>query len=358
MRPASPGRAAVGGASTVRSRYELDIDGQPDALRDFAASALPDELAGLDLDEYDRIVLTGMGSSHVAAHQSWSTLVSRGRAAWWVSTAQLLAVPELVTADSLLWITSQSGESGEVVALVDTLARERRPRTLLATTNARASPLGSNADIVISLESGAEGSVSTKTYVATLAAHRRIVAALLGGENSDSDIVEEIRSAAEELGRFSPSLVSLASATLRGPDVRVVLVASSPALSSALIGALVLKEAAKVPAEGFLRGDFRHGPLELAGPGLVAVLFGSGVDDAPLELLSEELLQSGALVAYIDPGHRAVVCSQTIATNSASALGRLVCGAKFAQLLSIELARARAVEPGVFRFGRKITATL
>jgi len=43
------------------------------------------------------------------------------------------------------------------------------------------------------------------------------------------------------------------------------------------MGALLLKEVTKLPAESFIGGEFRHGPLELAGPGLVAVVFtGSG----------------------------------------------------------------------------------
>ena len=70
------------------------------------------------IENYDRIILTGMGSSHFAAHRVWCSLVSEGREAWWVSTAQLLETQELITGDSLLWVTSQSGESGEVVALL------------------------------------------------------------------------------------------------------------------------------------------------------------------------------------------------------------------------------------------------
>jgi len=85
-------------------------------LRALAANPLPEALAGLNLDGYERIILTGMGASLVAAHPTWSSMVAEGRPTWWVSTAQLLATPELVTPGSLLWVTSQSGESGEVEA--------------------------------------------------------------------------------------------------------------------------------------------------------------------------------------------------------------------------------------------------
>jgi len=76
-----------------------------------------------------------MGASLVASHPIWSSMVAEGRPAWWVSTAQLLAMPELMTPRSLLWVTSQSGESGEVVALLRGQGGAKRPAVLLATTN-------------------------------------------------------------------------------------------------------------------------------------------------------------------------------------------------------------------------------
>lgn len=336
------------------SRYEIDIQGQPNALRAFAASSLPNGFPDLDTDDFDRIVLTGMGSSHFAAHRAWSSLVRDGREAWWVSTAQLLDMQELITGDSLLWVTSQSGESGEVVALLDALDSAKRPRTVLATTNNPASRLAIAADIVVSLESGEEASVSTKTYVTTLAAHERILGWL--GHREDAQVVDRILAVADELENL-PRVRPIASASVKDAFPRFVFVASSSNVSSTLESALVLKEAAKIPAEGFLGGEFRHGPLELAGPGLTAVLFGSGESDASLSGLGAELTESGARVVHVDPGSSSAAWV-TVSTNATTPLGHAVCGAKFAQLLSVELALVRGIEPGVFRFGRKVTTSL
>ncbi len=60
----------------------------------------------------------------------------------------------------------------------------------------------------------------------------------------------------------------------------------------------------------------------------------------------------------MDPGPGSVLSSRTIMTGTTSALGRLVCGAKLGQLLSVELALAAGLEPGAFHFGHKITAAL
>jgi glucosamine--fructose-6-phosphate aminotransferase (isomerizing) len=152
-------------------------------------------------------------------------------------------------------------------------------------------------------------------------------------------------------------LGTIASAALEDLQPRFVLVASSTSACSALFGALMLNETAKLPAEAFLGGEFRHGPIELAGPGLTAVLFGSGVTDPSLTGLGEDLLSSGSRVLHLDPGPSPVGCL-SVSTNATGPLGRAVCGAKLGQLLSVELARARGIEPGVFRFGSKITTSL
>ncbi len=337
------------------SRYEIDIQEQPRALRAFAATVLPRGLSDLNIASYDRIILTGMGSSHFAAHRVWCSLVSEGHEAWWVSTAQLLEAQELITGDSLLWVTSQSGESGEVVALLDALERAKQPRTLLATTNELTSRLAVAADIVVALESGEEGAVSTKTYVATLAANERILGLLHHAD--DAAIVNEILVAADELERFDPRLGTIASAALQDQQPRFVLVANSASACSALFGALMLNETAKLPAEAFLGGEFRHGPIELAGPGLTAVLFGSGAMNPSLTGLGEDLTSSGSRVVHVDPGPISVGWL-SISTNATGPLGRAICGAKLCQLLSVELARGRGLEPGVFRFGSKVTTSL
>lgn len=344
---------------TPASAFERDIEEEPDALRALAVSHLPADLTDINLDDYERVVLTGMGASHVAGHPTWTSLLREGRPAWWVSAAQLLAEPELVTAGSLLWVTSQSGESGEVVALLERQRQaKRRPKTLIATTNDPASNLGRAADILVGLHFGDEAAVSTKSYIATLAAHERALGAL--HKQDDARLVDQVLAAADELARFTPELAPVISAGLNQPSPRFAFVANSSGLPTALVGALLCKEVAKVPAEGYLAGEFRHGPLELAGPGLVAVLVGSGDDDSSLAALGHELVRSGSLVMLVDTGVGAedYVPAWEVTTGGSSGLGRLVCGAKLIQLLNAELAKALGVEPGHFRFGQKITASI
>jgi glucosamine--fructose-6-phosphate aminotransferase (isomerizing) len=344
------------GAVTITSAFERDIAQEPAALRALASNALPATLASLDLDSYERIILTGMGASLVASHPTWSSLVAEGRAAWWVSTAQLLAMPELVTPGSLLWVTSQSGESGEVVALLAGQGGTSRPATLLATTNEPHSTLAQAADVVVGLHFGEEAAVSTKSYISTLAAHDRALGALR--HQDDAVAVERIGAVADELEHFVPDVTPIVYSGLVSPGPRFAFVATPSDLATAQIAALLLNEVAKFPAEAFLTGEFRHGPIELAGPGLVCLLFGSGDENTSLAMLGLELVRSGALVMAVDAGDRELGPQWPVTTGSSSQLGRLACGAKLVQLLSAEVARGLGVEPGRFLFGQKITVAI
>jgi glucosamine--fructose-6-phosphate aminotransferase (isomerizing) len=338
------------------SAFESDIAQEPAALRALATNPLPEALASLDLDSYERIILTGMGASLVASHPTWSSMVGEGRPAWWVSTAQLLAMPELVTPRSLLWVTSQSGESGEVVALLGSQGGTRPPATLLATTNEPQSTLGEAADVVVELHFGEEAAVSTKSYIATLAAHDRVLGALR--HQDDARAAERIYAVADELERFAPDVAPIVHSGLVSPGTRFAFVAMPSDLATAQIAALLFNEVAKFPAEAFLTGEFRHGPIELAGPGLVCLLFGSGDENASLATLGTELVRSGALVMAVDAGELELGPQWPVKTGTSSQLGRLACGAKLVQLLSAEVARGLGIEPGHFLFGQKVTVAI
>ena len=175
----------------------------------------------LDLESYERIILTGMGASLIASHPTWSSLVAEGRPAWLVSTAHFLATPELVTPGSLLWVTSQSGESGEVVALVNGRGGPpRRPATLSHHQRA-GQRLGPSRRRRCGPSLWAGGGVSTKSYISTLAAHDRALSALR--HHDDAPVRAHIGAVADELAHFGPDvgLSRFFWAGLRSPPFRI-----------------------------------------------------------------------------------------------------------------------------------------
>jgi glutamine---fructose-6-phosphate transaminase (isomerizing) len=340
------------------SPFETDIAAQPDALRAFARGAPRPELAAVLQGQYDRVIFTGMGSSHFAALPSWRRLVAGDYSTWWVDTGQLLDSDRLITPATLLVVTSQSGASGEITALLAPDARTPvRPRAVVGITNEAGSPLAEHADAIIALRCGAEATVSTKSYLTSLAAHQHLLHVLTGAAGPAAPVTETAE-LIENLGPVADAAGALARVLTAASNPRVAYIGSKDHAATALYAGLITKEAAKMAAEGFIGGQFRHGPLELAGPGLAAVLFGAWAGDTatPLAGLAADLIASGADVTLVgdlvSPGAR------TIAIPRGDTLPELAAGAVVAQHVAVAIARARGIEPGAFAYGRKVTTTL
>lgn len=338
------------------SPFELDIAAQPDALRDLAQAGPAAALAEIARGEYDRVVLTGMGSSHFAGLPSWRQLVAEGRDAWWVDTGQLLDSPRLITGSTLLVVTSQSGASGEIAALLGPGGEgpAPRPRAVVGITNEPGSPLGRASDAVIGLHSGPEATVSTKSYLNSLAAHQQLVRALTGAAaDSPADT-------AKAIGDLDPvpAATALAGTVTTASNPRIAFIGARDDAATALYAGLITKEAAKVAAEGFIGGQFRHGPLELAGPGLAAVLFGASAEggSGPITSLAGDLAATGADVTLV--GDLELPGTRTVVIPRGTTLTELAAGAVVAQHLAVRIARARGIEPGAFAYGQKVTTTL
>jgi len=336
-----------------RSPFEIDIDGQADALRAFTQSAPSPGLAAALSGPFDRIVLTGMGSSHSAALPTWRALVSDGHPTWWVDTGQLLDTPQLVTPHTLLVATSQSGASGEIVALFETGAAVL-PGKVIGITNNPASPLAARSDVVLELHSGAEATVSTKSYLNSLAAHKRLLAAItqVAAQSGTPDAAKAV-----ECFDPGPDLARLAQHLVASTEPRVAYVGNQDHAATALYAGLITKEAAKIAAEGYIGGQFRHGPFELAGPGLLAVLFGAYAEDPnpSLRYLASDLVKAGSSVLVV--GDLTLPGAITVTAPATDTLTDLAIGALVAQHLAVEIAKARDIEPGAFVHGSKITTT-
>ena len=338
----------------MTSAFEHDINAQAAALRDFDRAPYSPRLPTLLRYQYERIILTGMGSSHYAALPSWRRLVAAGQPAWWIDSGQLLDSPQLITDDSLLVATSQSGASGEIIALLDLLEHTNSDCTVVGLTNDTASPLTTGADCAVLLHSGPEATVSTKSYLNTLAAQDLVASLLL---NCDSHEIAATAQAVEHLS-LTPPLAEAAMEFTRTPNRRLIFVGYHDHATTALYAGLITKEAAKVPAEGYVAGEFRHGPLELAGPGLTAVIFGGhhAAHNAPLVRLAKDLVASGSTLIVI--GRANVDGAIDIDVPDGHIGAQLSHGAVIAQWLAVELARSKGITPGAFEFGSKITTEL
>ncbi|KGT95020.1 glutamine--fructose-6-phosphate aminotransferase [Erwinia typographi] len=335
------------------SDYEKELEQQVSALTDQLNYALPGTLKSLDLRQYDRIVLAGMGSSDYALIPIERELIDKGLPVWRIDAGRLLDMRKMVTPGTLLWITSQSGMSGEVVAVLKSVSR---PKTLIGVTNDTSSLLAKQADIVVELKSGEEATVSAKSYLNTLVASYRTLYALTGVD--EKPLLEDVRAAlpkmAEIIKRRAP-VQQLTDRLFSHDRPRVALVGMGADAATALTGALITKEASKVSAEGFIGGEFRHGPMETSGAGMLALLFGDGFD-VTLQTLATDLLSNGTEVVSVGP--EAYAGSQRWETTGSTPLTRLLCAMLWVQHLTVTLAQSNGVVPGEFLYGKKITVKI
>jgi len=122
------------------------------------------------------------------------------------------------------------------------------------------------------------------------------------------------------------------------------------------MGALTIKEAAGMPVESLQAAQFRHGPLELAGPDLAAIILATEPETAELDReLAADLAKLGAAVLLVTTGGPAPGDTMSIAIGS---LDRLVSSAAAvvpAQLLAWRLSLTSGRTPGSYLHASKVT---
>jgi glucosamine--fructose-6-phosphate aminotransferase (isomerizing) len=333
--------------------YLQDIHLQPEALeRVLAAGLSPDVRALLeDAGQFDRIVMTGMGASLFGQYPSFLRLVGAGWPVWSVETAELLGPARgLITGRTLLWITSQSGGTAEAVALLDQL--QVRPAAILGITNDPASPLAAAASTVLELRSGAENTVSTRSYLNTLAASALATSHILG-EAPDRELARAPERVADYLREWDRHTTALDQAL---PESTMFILGRGASLAATLTGSLIIKEAAGRSVEGLSVPQFRHGPLEMAGPDLsVILLAGDPVDHALNAAMRRDLTAFGARVAWLDT----TIDSDGLSMpNLSGPVSRPIAEIIPLQLLSVILAERADHEPGTFHKIGKVTRSL
>ena len=336
--------------------YILDILDQPAslkiALEQFDAASLAPIAEAIRNNDFERILITGMGGSLYASYPVWQILAQAGLPALWVDTAELIHhTPALVTPKTLLWIFSQSGKSAEIISVID-FGRIQKPATLIATVNDLESPLAKAAQVQIPINAGAEHTVSTRTYVNSLAVGQLAALALLGldVETARAELIQTASAMEAYLATWESRVQQLGKAI--GFPKRLATMGRGTSLAAAYTGALILGEASKFLATPYQAGEFRHGPLELASPDLTALIFAGPQETRDLNLRLLKDLRGYQVNAFW-------VGSETnewqIEIPNVPAIGMPLMEILPLQLLTIHFAEQIGVEPGHFFRTGKIT---
>ena len=301
------------------------------------------------------VVFTGMGSSLFAAYPAQAFLNSLGiRALVWETAELLHHHLKFLGPDTLLVAVSQSGETVEIVRLLESLPEKV---AVVAVANVEESVLGRRGGLLLPMMAGPQRAASTKTYTCAVAVlmylafamarkpHRTLTQVLKLAMEAQERILERAEVLIPPTAEFfdAPSYVALMS---RGAD-----------LASVYQGALMFKEVTRLGAEPISAAQFRHGPIEIINPAHRYVVFArQGRTGKFLLKLADDIRAHGGRVLLLtDLAFEDLTNVRLIQVEPMRlGLGTLVDSLHI-QLLTHELALRAGREPGKFRIAEDVT---
>jgi glucosamine--fructose-6-phosphate aminotransferase (isomerizing) len=311
-----------------------------------------------------------MGGSYHACYPAVTELAARGIPALHVDTAELLHFRRnLLGERTLIVLVSQSGRSAEVVHLAAALRDGAHRPFSVSVTNGTDNPVASLCDVRLDTAAGHESGPSTLTFAASLVTLAAVADVLAGVEPRPA--VDRVRRAAESAAEATERMLDEAARNVAPPaawrreGAATVLLGRGAARAAAEMGALLLKEAAGIPAEALQAAQFRHGPLEMSGPGLAAIVFATEPETRDLDArLASELLDSGASVMLVGsddetPGDEAEAFrargGRWLGTPSLDRRLRPAASIVPVQMLAWRLAVEQGRNPGALTRATKVT---
>ena len=337
--------------------YIRDILSQPTALRRALETYSFSALELINLTEFDRVIISGMGSSSYAAYPALIELSRQSIPVQLVNAAELLhTLNGMIGPRSLLWLNSQSGQSAELVHLLEYI-QSSPPAHLLTFVNDVSSPLGAGADICIPIHAGEEATVSTKTYTNMLAVNLLAAIQLSGADAHElRAVIDDMYAAADAMEAYLVDWEARVQELdfILGEFADLFLIGRGSSLSAVWNGSLTNKEAAKYAFEGIHAADFRHGPLEIVSEGFAALIFAGARPTSALNReLAREIISYGGKALWLDSAPDPQI--PTILFPKTSELTRPLVEILPMQMLTLAMANRKHVEPGAFRHVSKIT---
>lgn len=276
----------------LKEIYEI-----PEAITRTAASLMEKylRLSAMIISSARNVIVIGNGTSlHAGLIAQYYFAELAGLNVNVVSAAEFpyYALKNVFTGTVILAI-SQSGETSDVIRSVK-LAKQRGA-VIVGVTNVLGSRLTMHSNVYLPISGGPEIAVpATKTFASTLTALSLLAAftGLYTGRTSESKLhglYGEITAASQLLKEELPrqeERVSRIAEELAGEE-RMYVSSSGISYPLALEGALKLKEAALVHAEGIQLGEMRHGPLAVAGK--MPILIIEPVEEQATELYERVL---------------------------------------------------------------------
>lgn len=346
------------------NKFLTEILEQPKSLKDtldYYISAEGESVLNKISDHYKKenfreIIFTGMGSSYFVSHAAACLFNSLGINAYALNTNELLYYNmSLITKETLIICISQSGESIEVVKLLNIFPEGV---SCIGISNEENSSLSKGAEYVLLSRAGKEEMTSTKTYTSMIMLLYILGWRLAGTfDNAKKEqLVKLIADFDKTLEEFTETMTKEIS--FMGDIDFLQFIGRGPSYASALQSELMCKEAVKLPAAGTLGGEFRHGPMEMVKPGFKAVLFAADgkTYDQSIKMAADIVKYNGKVLVITNkkpeldsPNTNVIVLNQP--NEFLFAIMNIIP----MQLLVNELALSKGLVPGDFINGGKVT---
>lgn len=211
---------------------------------------------------------------------------------------------QLLDGESLVIAGSQSGETMDTLEAVK--SAKSKGANVIAMVNVPGSSLTRIADETILLKAGPERSVlSTKAYIAKESVFLLLAHTIAGNSQEGKKILEHASSAISKVLKRKKEIKSLAKKLYKNEHMYLIgRGANYPTVEE---GALKIKEASYIHAEGMAGGELKHGTIALIEEGTPCIVVQAN-DEVKDEILSNamELKARGALIIGVSPERQAV----------------------------------------------------
>jgi glucosamine--fructose-6-phosphate aminotransferase (isomerizing) len=352
------------GEDSKMNKFLEEILSQPQSLTDTltyyngseGGKKLNDLCGFIRKENFNQVVFTGMGSSYFVSYAASCLFNSLGIHSYAINASELLYYHfKLITSKSLVVCLSQSGESAEVVKLI-----EKLPAGIacIGISNEEESSLSSKTKGVLLSLAGKEEMTSTKTYTSM-----SLLSFILGWNLAgrwDGKKKNEVQKLAGAFESFYSAYANTVSGDISflGDIDFVQFIGRGPLYSTALQSELMFKEAAKTSSSGALGGEFRHGPMEMVNPLFKSILFAAlgSTYDQSVKMAADIVKFNGKviLITNKNPGLDAPNI-RTVAIDQPDEYLFSILSILPVQLMVNQLALSKGYEPGNFIHGGKVT---
>jgi fructoselysine-6-P-deglycase FrlB-like protein len=343
-------------ANLLNGRYHVMSDGIAQLRAEMARQHV-DALASLEaaqdlaggiadtLRTRGRLALIGMGGSHWVNRAACPHYVGAGLDATAHVASEYLRAP--LPGPLAMLVTSQSGNSGEILRLFDGRLVSDAAWGLTLTPEgglARALPC------LVGAGGPEKAYAATRSLLVTLAQHAAILDAL--GEDMTKALTALAEPAAVDTAEREAAIEHLAARRV------AVMVARGGDQGVMDAAALCLMEIARIPVLGLEAGQFRHGPFEMIdGDTAVVFLRGQGAAEDDIAPLARETVSHGITPVVFDAsGGTAISDTLTVTLPPARGMALALAALPVIQDILVYAAAKMLPDAGVPRRSTKVTS--